>query len=212
MKIKVGDKDITIRKWKGKDKKNFIKALNTTEINESLIMETLVYSCIEEDVILSTQEFRYVLSKIRAYSLGENIDIDFYCEACGEVHNESFNINEIIKYTFEPLNEIKVKDVHIKLGDIKNKEKYIELINEDALYDLLLRVESFNGNDAFTLDDLIDMFDDLDIDVLTEILEIYESKKFTIDDKNEVQCPACKDTQVYHFDELPGFFPSSWFE
>ena len=78
MKIKLGNKELTIRKWKGRDKKKFMAAVNAELLDEQEITNSLVYDCIEEDVALSDDEFKYMLSKIRAYSLGEDISIEFY--------------------------------------------------------------------------------------------------------------------------------------
>lgn len=210
--INLGSKKIHIRKWKGRDKKAFLASLKAKEINESDVMDTLVYGCIREKVVLSTEEFKYVLSRIRAISLGEEIRIEFYCIECGEIHKETFQLNNIIRYTCGNLKEIKEKDVLIKLGEIRNKTIYIKKLGEDSLYDLLLRVESFNGDDAFTLDSLMEKFDDLDIDVLASIIEQYENAKFKVQDTNTVICPKCKNETDYIFDELPKFFPESWFE
>ena len=174
-------------------------------------MQSLVYDCITENVILSTEEFKYVLSRIRAFSLGENIDIDFYCSECGKQEIKTFKLIDIIRGTYKPLKEIKVKNVHIKLGEIKNKDFYIKKIQEDENFDFLLRIEEFNSDRTFTLEKLIDIIDNLDIDILTEILEIYEDHKFKIDDINVIECD-CGFSEKYEFDELPGFFPESWFE
>ena len=214
MKIQVGNKSLTIRKWKGKDKKAFVGALKKKEINESAVMDALVYSCIEENTVLSVDEFRYALSRIRAYSLGEDISIEFYCDDCGTVYTRTFQLKDIITYVYEPLKEIKVDGYTIKLGEIKNRNVYSKLIAEDPLYDLLLRIEAVNGDDAFTLDSLMDMFDDMDVDVLTEILEIWEDAKFKVNDINIVKCTneECGKETKFKFDELPGFFPASWFE
>ena len=212
MKIKVGDKTLTISKWKGRNKKEFVKAIRGGEVNERSIMDILVYSCIEEDTILSLDEFRYVLSKIREYSLGDDITIEFYCEKCGELFTKEFKISEIVKYTYKKLNEIKVDDIHIKFGPIRNKEAYLSKISEDPDYDIFFNIESINGNNAFTLGGLIDMFDDMNIDTLTEIMKMWEESRFKIDDIKEVSCSSCNHTVKYKFDEIPGFFPESWFE
>lgn len=211
MKIQVGDKELNVRKWKGKDKKNFINSLQKNDTSEKEIMDTIVYSCIEEDVVLSVDEFRYVLSRIRANSLGEEIDVEFYCNECGNVHNHTFELKDIIRYRYEPLSEIKVKDVHIQLGEIKNREAYIKRVAQDEIYDFLMRIESFNGDSAFTLETLMEKFDDLDLDILEEIMAIYEASRFKVQDENEVVCPHCGHAETFIFDELPGFFPDSWF-
>lgn len=211
LKLKVGNKVINCRKWKGKDKKRFISAINKENVSETEVMESLVYDCIQEDVILDVEEFRYVLSRIRAYSLGENIHIDFYCENCGGLYEKDFKLKDIISYSYKGLSELKSGDTVIKLGEIKNKELYTKYIQEDDIYDLLLRVEQFNGDNAFTLETLVDKFDDLDIDVLADLLEQFEQSKFKVDDVNSVECTHCKKETNFKFDELPEFFPETWF-
>ena len=60
------------------------------------------------------------------------------------------------------------------------------------------------------LEDLEKKFDDLDIDVLTEVMRQFNEARFKIDDVNVVKC-QCGKEQAYQFDELPGFLPESWF-
>lgn len=210
MELNLGDKKITIRKWKGKDKKNFINSLKKANIDQNEIMQALVYSCVEENVTLSQDEFKYVLSRIRAVSLGEKISIEFYCDACGNVQAQEFNLKDVIRYTHKPLSEIAVGDLRIKLGEIRSREVYLQKIEEDPNYDFLLRIEEINGDDAFTLEDLEKKFDDLDLDVLTEVMAKFNESRFKIDDINVVKC-KCGKEQTYQFDELPGFLPESWF-
>ncbi|QAU04559.1 hypothetical protein Va1_276 [Vibrio phage Va1] len=209
--IKMGDKTLTISKWKGRNKKEFTRLLNDPEKNEQQMMDSLVYSCIEEDVILSTDEFRYALSQIRAYSLGEEIDFEFYCDKCHKTFNKKMNISDIIRFDYKPLKTIKVGDVKIKLGNIKNKAIYAEKVVEDPLYDFLMRIDEINGNDTFSLLELEEIIDELELDVLEEIMKIYEDHRFKIDDINTVKC-ECSHEMTFKFDELPGFFPESWFE
>lgn len=208
--IKLGDKSITIRKWKGKDKRNFVKAIKDPNVTEDKILDSLIYSCIKEDVVLSEQEFRYVMVQIRAFSLGEDISIPFKCPECGHEHTQHFNLSDVIRYKFEPLNNIVTSVTTIKLGDIVNKQTYLEKIVEDPMYDLLLRIKSFNGNDSFTLDELVELFDEMDADEYDHIMETFNSHKFTIDDINEVECTKCSNKTNYSFDEIPGFIPESW--
>lgn len=210
MKIQLKNKEITIRKWKGKDKREFIKLMQEKTPNEVSIMNALVYDCIEEDVTLSPEEFKYVLSQIRAKSLGEEITYNFYCTECGETHERKYNISDIMRPVFEDVNFISHGGINITLGEIKNKEYYLNKIQEGNIYDFLLRIEDINGNDAFDLDYLIDFFDDLDIDVLDEILKQYDKIKFKIDDVNTFECD-CGFKEDYKFDEIPEFFPSDWF-
>lgn len=211
MKIKVGDKELTISKWKGKNKKDFVRMVGNQDIDNQQLLETLVYSCIEEDVVLSTEEFRYVLTRIRAYSLGETIKFDFFCDECQNVFTRELELKDIITYSHKKLKDIKIPGAKIKFGDIKNKTIYTEKIAEDPDYDFLFRIASINGNDTFTLSELEDILDNLDIDVLEEVMSIYEEHRFKVQDVNTVTCD-CGHEMTFKFDELPGFFPDNWFE
>lgn len=212
MEIVLGDKKIHIKKWKGRTKKNFTALINNdkNENKEKDIADILVYSCIEEDITLSPDEYKYMMSKIRAYSLGEEIKMEFYCEKCGNIFARTLLIKDIIRFTYKKLDEIKVKNTVIKLGLIKNKDFYLKKVHEDINYDFLLRIEKFNGSDTFTLDELEHMIDDLDIDILEKIMEEYLDAKFRIDDINTITCDCGKD-HTYQFDVIQGFLPESWY-
>lgn len=210
MKLKLGNKSVTIRKWKGKDKKALIKALKANENKDQSVINSLVYSCIQEDVILDVQEIQYVLMQIRALSLGDDFDITLHCDSCDADSKHRFKITEVVRYSFIDKDVLQSGDVTVKLGKIRNKDFYLKKVAEDSMYDLLLRVESFNGDDAFTLDELIEKFDDLDVDVLDDIIGQWESIRFKLDDINEVECPKCHNKELYKFDAIPNFFPDSW--
>jgi hypothetical protein len=211
MKIEVGNKNLEIRKWRGGDKKKFLAALNKKDLDINEVMQTLVYDCIEEKVTLSPDEFKYVLSRIRAYSLGEEFNVEFYCDGCGNVFKKTLLLKDTVRYTYKELNEINVQGVSIKLSEIRNKEFYIKKISEDLEYDFLLRIQEINGNESFTLQELESIIDDIDIDILTNIAEIWEDHKFKMDDINTVHCD-CGKSYTYKFDEIPEFLPTSWFK
>lgn len=210
MRIKVGNKNLTIRKWKGKDKKKFVSLMKAENPDENAILDALVYSCIEEDVILSIQEMKYVLTRIRSLSLGDDFNISLTCDNCDTETTHSFKISDVIKSKFIDRNEIVSGDTKIKIGKIKNKNIYLKKVAEDDMFDLLLRVEDFCGDESFTLDDLIEKFDNLDVDVLEDIIDQWEAIRFKISDINGVECPQCKARRLYSFDAIPEFFPESW--
>ena len=221
MKIVLKDKTLTVRKWKGKDKKRFMNLMQQPEPDEDQIMQTLVYNCIESavgpngvidinDIILSTDEFKYTISMIRSASLGDEIEYNFYCTECSETKKRIYNITDIIKGSFGDGESISADGVEIILGGIRNKEYYLEKLKEGSIFDFFLRIKSINGNDSFDLDFLIDFFDDLDIDIIDDVLGQYDDIRFKVDDVNEFVCD-CGHTEKFHFDELPEFFPSEWF-
>lgn len=215
MKIKLGNREITIRKWKAREKKEFLNTVRTSESLDSL-QDVLVYNCIEEKVALNAEEFKYVLTQIRSYSLGEEIELEFYCESCKSKFLNTIKLSSVVKPVFNGLKEIKTTNYNIKISDIKNPDFYKKTIKNNPLeerdYDFYLRIESINGDDSLTLDEIIDLFNEMDIDEFDSIFFQWENMKFKIDDTTEIKCLKCGDAVRYSFDEIPGFFPPSWFK
>lgn len=216
------DKEIKFRKWKGKDRKAFIKSLKniqeTQEIDEKATAEILVYNCLEDkNIVLTSEEFRYVIAQIRIASIGSTLDFNFECSECELDFNTSLELNDLVKPVFEPIQDIVVGDITIKLGNIRNKEYYDKAISDcksdDEIYitDFIYRVHAINGNDTMTPQVLMDYFDNLDTDVLDSILDKWDTMKFKIDDIKVVKCSHCDFEEEYMFDDLTGFFPKSWF-
>ena len=214
MKINVG-RELTIRKWKAKEKKEFLRTVRSSEKLDTL-QDILVYNCIEEDVALSAEEFKYVMTQIRSYSLGDDIELEFFCDNCKAKFLRTIKLSEIVKPIISGKNEIKSKNYKIKIGSIRNSSYYKETINnnpsEEKDYDFYLRIQSINGDESMTLEEIIEMFNEMDIDEFDEIFKQWELIRFKVDDVCEISCKNCSDTVNYSFDEIPGFFPPSWFE
>lgn len=215
MKIKLNGKELTIRKWKAKEKKEFLKTVRTSEKLDTL-QDVLVYNCIEEKVALSADEFKYVMTQIRSYSLGDEIELEFFCDECKAKFLHKIKLSEIIKPIISGKNEIKTKNYRIILGDIRNVNFYRETIEnnpvEEKDYDFYLRIQSVNGDESMSLEETIEMFNEMDIDEFDDIFKQWEDIRFKIDDTCYIECKNCSDRVKYSFDEIPGFFPPAWFE
>ena len=215
MKIKLGNKELTIRKWKAKEKKEFLNTVRKSETLDSL-QDVLVYNCIEEKVALNAEEFKYMMTQIRSYSLGDEIELEFYCDSCKSKFLNTVKLSEIVKPVFSNTNEIKTKNYKIKMSTIKNVDYYKEVIKnnptEEKDYDFYLRIDSINADDSLSLEEIVDLFNEMDIDEFDSIFEQWEAIRFKIDDVTEISCKKCETTVKYSFDEIPGFFPPSWFK
>ena len=215
MKIKLNNREITIRKWKAKEKKEF---LNTVRNSESLdtLQDVLVYNCIEEKVALNADEFKYVLTQIRSYSLGDEIELEFFCDSCKTKFLNTIKLGSVVKPLISDKKEIKSKNYKIKLGEIRNVDFYKETTKanptEERDYDFYLRIQSINGDDSMTLDEIVQLFDEMDIDEFDSIFNQWEDIRFKIDDSADISCKNCETVVKYSFDEIPGFFPPSWFK
>lgn len=215
MKIKLGNKELTIRKWKAKEKKEFLNTVRKSETLDSL-QDVLVYNCIEEKVALNAEEFKYMMTQIRSYSLGDEIELEFYCDSCKSKFLNTVKLSEIVKPVFSNTNEIKTKNYKIKMSTIKNVDYYKEVIKnnptEEKDYDFYLRIDSINADDSLSLEEIVDLFNEMDIDEFDSIFEQWEAIRFKIDDVTEISCKKCESTVKYSFDVIPGFFPPSWFK
>lgn len=213
MKIKL-DKEYTIRKWKAKEKKEFLTTVRNSESLDTL-QDVLVYNCIEEEAAFNADEFKYVLTQIRSYSLGDEIELEFYCDECKKKFLNTIKLSEIVKPVISGKKEIKTKNYKIKIGSIRNTKFYKETIKnnptEEKDYDFYLRIASINGDDSMGLDEIISLFNEMDIDEFDSIFEQWEDIRFKIDDTAEIVCKSCESSVNYSFDEVPGFFPPSWF-
>ena len=211
-KIKLNNQEITIRKWKAKEKLAFIDIIKNKK-DKSELVDILVYNCIEEDVAFSKDEYKYVLSKIREISLGNEIPLQFTCEHCDEEFIEIIKLDETIKPIFKDADVIMTDKYEIKLSKIKNTSYYKKVINEapDEL-DFYLRISEINGNDGYTLEEIIELFENMDVLDFDEIFEEWDKIKLKIDDVKIIECPKCSGKTEYEFDDIPGFFPASWFK
>lgn len=213
--VNLNGKDIQYRKWKGKDKKRF---LNSLQYGEQITLKNTIEILIHEQLLsnqtetFTQNEYRYLLSKIRGSSLGSEFNIDLVCEECEEIFNYEFDLDDVIKPIHEDLEDYDDGELQIKFGKIKNREMYLEAIDEDPEYEILFRIDELNESKDFTLETLIDFFDEMDLDKVQQVQDHYEQGRFKINDIETVKCPHCQEEMEIMFDEIPGFFPDSWFE
>lgn len=214
MEQKLFDSTVTFRKWKGKDKRNFVTKINSGDVTPNDVINSLVYECItsenKDSIVLTVDEYRYILTQIRIASFGDDVSFYFDCDECGESFEDHRKLSELIKYTCNPTNLIEVDDIKIELQPLKNRKIYNNIIDINEMNELFLRIKSINGNDAMTFDEVVDFFDELDVDIMEKIWNAYIESAFRIDDENDVTCPNCGDVVKYSFDEIDGFLPNSW--
>lgn len=208
---------IRVRKWKIKDKKNLNHARTLPEIKQAL-----VYNCIEDgkDVVLDTEEFNFVLMKIRALTIQDNVTCEYVCPECGTTSTQSFNLSEVISTVggdYSTLIAVGGNVFEMKVVD--NAALYTKLtdLNEDpfSLFanDFALHVKSYNGIEIKTSKDhaeFLTWFDNLDADLGNEIFDQWLKMKFRIDYKKPIECSECGHIELANFVEMPDFFPKSW--
>jgi len=217
-KLQLGNLSINYRKWKVKDRKNFLKILEDVEnISEEEASNVLVYNCIDRDYVFSADEFRYVLTAIRSKSVSETFTFDYICEECSAENSIELELDDVIKFKPANYSNIEVDNITIKLGEIINKELYQKTLKEatnsdEAFFiDFIYHIMSIN-NQELGFNEVQDFLEELDVDVMDKILDKWVDKKAYLSDIKELECNHCQYKQVYSFDEIPDFFPSVWFK
>jgi len=216
--VPFGKKEVTIREWKGKDRKAFKNLIKESDnLSEEAIADILVYKCIEEDVVLSPYELKYILGLLRSKSISDDIKFNWTCE-CSHKNTTDLKISEIqrgIVYDGEAP-EFKLNGKTVVFKNVKNTKIYKELMtsaNEERfLVDMALHIHSIDGDESRTLQELLEYFDEeCTTKELDKLWNQYRECMFKLDDVNELTCERCNTKQKFRFDEIPGFFPETWF-
>ena len=209
---KIRDKEVKYRKWKVKDKKKYTKAL--MEKNAIDIADALVYDCIEDkNLSLTSNEYRYMLMKIRCETVGSFATFKFNCNNCNEEFEIEEDINNVLIPHYKDYGTLKTDNVTLKMGPIKNKQTFNEYLidaktpREIYLIEFLIQIEEINGEDVFTIEYLNDFIDNLDYGDAEELFYQWEEMLFDIYTKHEATCPHCNHTDEYNFEKIPDFYP-----
>lgn len=211
-RIKIRDKVIEFRKWKVKDRKNFANAQGALEKRKAL-----VYNCLKNpELPLDNEEYNFILEKIRAVSIKDEIGYNLKCSNCGKEFSLYVNINDVTDCAFSDYHPIEVDGIKIELQDVKNRDFYesamkvVKDINEKYITDFALHIKSINDNTTLSFQDVVDFILDLDIDLYEEIFKQWDLIRFKCVNLQSVVCPHCSQETVYNFNDFPGFFPKSW--
>lgn len=215
MEINLNNRTINFRKWKVKDRNNFVKATNDIERRYAL-----VYNCLEDpNTPLDMEEYNYMLLMIRSLSLTPILTYTLKCvnPNCGKIYTTNVDISENLKNIKPcPYNDIVIDNIKIKIQRIKNQKAYEEHINSTTspftryLMDFCLHIKSINDSEILTLDDVFNFMNELDVDAFEGIMTQWEDQRFKVDMKGYIECPHCHENVLYSFDDLPDFFPKSW--
>lgn len=215
--IKIGNRSIKARNWKVKDRLALKEAYKNTESEikaQEKTLEILVYGCLEEPVALNENELEYLFTQLRVNSIGDDIDFRFTCsnENCNETSTIKLKVSKIYKPKFGELKNIKVGELDIELQDIKNPDYYNKRLKSSvspSLDDLILHIKTINSQ-TMSEDKIIRIFDELDTKEMDEILDKWDSMRFTMNRENVIKCPVCGKEETFEFDEIPNLIPQNW--
>lgn len=210
--IELNGRTIKYRKWKVKDK----KALDNAETNLER-RKVFVYNCLENpDTPLDIEEYNFVLSLIRDFSLHNTLDYDLECPDCNHNFSVSKTSAQVVQPIFANYGTIEFKGNVLTVGNVRNRGLYEESINktltsmERYITDFALHIQSINGSDVSSVDEVVNFLYDLDVDDCEKAFEQWELMRFKCNVIQPVECPNCKKVNNFDFSDMPTFFPSSW--
>jgi len=207
----IKDRIVKYRKWKVKDRKKFIE----NKKDPIIIKEALVYDCLDDkNIALSEDEYKYVLFLIRDKSIQEKITYVFECTECEHQHEYSIDLEEVMKSEYKSTKEIQQNGHIFTMSNIKNRNFYETTMNsvhdeEKYIVDFILHVGTYN-DEPKTFEQMFDIINNMNVDDFEVIFKTWEDIRFKVNNEHNVICPKCNNSDLYEFDDLPGFFPDSW--
>lgn len=212
IEIQIGLKTLKVRKWKAKDRKNFKKLSQKEKDISDVIKKTLVYSCLENKYIpLTEQEIEYLFIQLRKISISDEFDFTYTCDNCEFKNTITLKIDDVSKPVFNSYTPIKSKNYEIVLQDIQNKDFYEKNKDEfDDVKEIAFRIYSINGDNTKGFNEIIEIFNEMEINEFDYIYEEFQKMNFNIDNTHAVKCSNCNEYTFFEFDEIQNFFPESW--
>ncbi len=205
--IDLGHKKVNARKWKAKDRKLFKDAIQKEKDIDESLTKYLVMNCLEDNnVDLSDEEIQYIILQIRKHSISDSFKFEWTCD-CGYKNSEIIKIDDIQKTHFKEY----TSSGCVEFQDVKNAKMYNSDKNRDEISELAYRTKSINSDMSMSFSEVKDYFEDMDIDELDKILDDLYSMMFTVSSKKKLTCKECSKKQEFEFDEIPSFFPESWY-
>ena len=210
MLLKLGkQKQVEIQPWKTKTKKEFLTVIKNKQdkLDENDIFNILIKPYITpNDIYLSDDEIQWIMINIRNISLDNNMNFLVEC-SCGNDIEIKCKLMDLCKYTE---NQYPIIKDDIAWRDIKNKDELIknQKTNEDEIpkiIEMLSHIDKIEGK-SLPFSDIVEYNDDLPLNDGNKMLETYDEIKSTIVISYVAECPNCKKTKTFKFENIPNFF------
>jgi hypothetical protein len=216
------NKIIHLRKWKVKDRKLFKKVVDERGENLSPndMARTLIFPCIrEKNILLTDEELKVVLYKLREISIGETFEFTFECsnELCQKENTLDIKMKDVNKIKQSDWAPVTIGENVVVFGETIDPAFYYEKMAEQRtpddkqIADLAMHILSINGEETTGAVKMMEYLENLDVGDLDKIFEEYKKQQFIQDNIFTVKCKYCKKPQKFMFDDIPGFFPETWF-
>lgn len=218
--LHIGNNTYHFRKWKVKDLKQYRDLGKDTGVfDKKKARDILVNNIIQEDVFLDVTQYTYALLMINQVSTNEKMPYRFKCSNCNEEYDYFADFTKICTLEFKGYSKIETSSDVIELCELNDnsqqlKEFYELKLDDDnkddfVLTDLICHVKTINGK-TLKPSELIEYFDNLEMDDFTKVLNAYNDMKYTLDFTSEVECPHCKHKVQMLFDEMPDLIPKEF--
>ncbi len=206
--IDLGHKTVSVRKWKAKDRKNFKKTIKETENIDKSIINSLVLNCLKDkSVALTNSEIQYLLIELRKISISNKLVFNYKCDKCDKDNSKDLTIDYVNNFNYKPWKPFK----EVEFGNIKNVNFFNEnKEDDDDINEIAFHTMSINGDISKTFNEVIEFYEEMDVQKFDEIYEHFLNYTFTLNNEAIITCNFCKNKQTFEFDEIPNFFPNSW--
>lgn len=220
--ITIPNGTIQYRKWRVKDKKNLEASRTLTDMKYALILNCIEHPNIH-DIALDNEELNFVLHNIRRESVHKPLKHSFTCPECGHTYIKEIELDNIVNSIggeYKTTGNITVADHNIVFGNPISQELYNEFMSMiDAgefqmfITDMILHIRKFDNITVTNKNDIINivkLIDEMDADIADDLVIKWDDIRYKVIIKNEVECPECGSKNKFNFEDLPGFYPSSW--
>lgn len=213
--IEVNGNKLKVKAWKTKDEKNYLIAKESGDFDEDAIFDVLIKPCIKEaeKYNFTDNEKLYIMTKIREFSLGTDIEIAFTCPVCSSYQDIELDLSEIVQYKKESYKDVKINDYLFKFkksnsSKIKERTKGKSSVEKDfinmvsSIYEIKINEELY---DAFTFDELYEFIENLDTITFNELYSEYFNMVDSISFEYETECLICKAKIKDTLSSIPNF-------
>jgi hypothetical protein len=188
-------------------------------------LKAVINSCAKSKVDvdrLAIFDLEYVFSQIRAKSVGENVDLFFFCDTCDDPKAKvkiSIDLTKL-EVEFNPLNHAKIHlfgDVGIvmkypNINVVKNIERYGESSDVDLTFDIIAECVDYiyDGEQVYyakeqTKEELADFINNLTTEQFTKVEEFFETLP-KLQQRVSYRCPVCSKEHNKTLEGLNNFF------
>ena len=133
------------------------------------------------------------------------------------MYNCNVHFSDILEKNDRKYSEIKSGNYTSKVDNIKNQEFYENMLmnitdnEQKILIDFVLHITEFNSRIDFSAEELIKIFDSMDIETFEDIFKQWNSMRFSYNTLGYCTCPDCGYEDRFDFKDVDNFYPKSWF-